>query len=95
MRVATETHISPKEVFETWGLPMLLVTYVYIHNSSVTEFGVQQEYSKNKKPPVVHYENNYIRNITADMIAEGLVTEKDTEFSPEHEALLALYERTI
>lgn len=95
MRVSQELHISPKEVYEDWGLPMLLVTYVYLHNHSVTDYGYQQDSMRSNKPPVVHYEENYIRNITPDMVAEQFTTEEQsTDFPPEQEILRSLYGRT-
>lgn len=95
MRVSQELHISPKEVYEDWGLPMLLVTYVYLHNHNVTDYGYQQDSMRSNKPPVVHYEENYIRNITPDMVAEQFTTEEQsTDFPPEQEILRSLYGRT-
>lgn len=95
IRVAKEFHISPREVYEEWSLPMMLVTYVFVYNSSLTDYGYQQEQSKAKHPQVIHYESEYIRNITPEMIAEATTqVETKTEFAPEQEALRALYERT-
>lgn len=94
MKIARELRLSPKEIYDTWSLPMLIVTYVDLHNNSVTNYGFQQEQMKNKKPLPVHYEENYIINITPEMIIEGLAKEKEQhEFTPEHEMLKALYER--
>lgn len=85
--------ISPKDIFENWSLPMVIVSYVCIHNDSVTEFGYQQDSMKDKKPRIIHYEDNYIYNITADMIAEMVTKEKEAKFAPEQEALMSMYER--
>lgn len=94
MKLGKAFGTSPYEIYNEWGLPMVIVSYVYIHNENTTEFGYQQDMAKASKPPVIHYENQYIRNITPDMLLEQEETQKESKFTPEHEALLAMYERT-
>ena len=72
---------------------MVIVSFVCIHNEGVTEFGYQQDSMKDNKPKIIHYENNYIYNITADMVASMVSEEKESKFAPEQEALMAMYER--
>lgn len=92
MKIGKSFCISPYDIYNNWGLPMVIVTYVYIHNENVTEFGYQQELSKSKQPKIIHYEQQYIRNITPEMLEDYNIA-KDSIFSPEQEALLAMYER--
>lgn len=91
LKIGKHFSISPKDVYDTWSLPMVLVTYVYIHNEGVTEFGYQQDSMNSKTQKVIHYENNYIKNITVDMISEMEEREESSNFAPEHEALMAIY----
>lgn len=93
LRIGKHFGTSPRDIYENWSLPMVIVSFVCIHNESVTEFGYQQDSMKDNKPKIIHYENNYIYNITADMVAEMVTEEKESKFAPEQEALLAMYER--
>lgn len=73
----------------------MLVTFVSVYNDNLTESGYQQEQMMSKEPVKVHVEQHYIRNITANMIAESLTAEKSegAQFAPEQEYLRSLYER--
>lgn len=93
LRIGKHFGISPKDIYENWSLPMVIVLYVCIHNDSVTEFGYQQNSMKDSKPKIIHYENNYIYNITSDMIKEFTSESKESKFAPEQEALMSMYER--
>lgn len=72
---------------------MVIVTYVYIHNENITEYGYQKDMMQSKKQPIIHYEKHYIKNITSEMLVEQ-ENQEPTKFAPEQEALMAMYERT-
>lgn len=93
MKIGKTFGTSPHDIYNKWSLPMVIVTYVYIHNENVTEFGYQQDLSKSSKPPVIHYEKQYIKNVTPEML-EALSEKQDSKYAPEQEALMAMYERT-
>lgn len=83
LTVAKSFSISPKDVFDNWPLPMLMVTFVEIHNEKLTEYGQELEASLDKKPKRLDFKSEYIRNVTAEDL-DGSTDE------PENEAIEAL-----
>lgn len=70
LRIASEYKISPKEIYETWSLPMMVVTFAQVHNTSVTSYAQELEAIDTKKPKRIDYQKEYIRNVTAEDLAE-------------------------
>ena len=70
LRIASEYKISPKEVYETWSLPMMVVTFAQVQNTNVTSYAQELEAIDNKKPKRIDYQKEYIRNVTAEDLAE-------------------------
>lgn len=93
--IAKHFHISPKEIYETWALPMMIVTYAEVHNSAINEYVTEQEYLNSKVKRVIDAKNEYIRNITVEMIEEMASEHKESKesnaFDEAHKALLEMY----
>lgn len=93
--IAKHFHISPKMIYETWPLPMMIVTYADVHNSSLNNYTAEQEYIHSKVKHNIDAKNEFIRNITVDMLNE-MNTEQNKDddnkqFDEVHNALLEFY----
>lgn len=93
LKIANNFHISPKIIYEEWSLAMMIVTYADAHNSSLNNYTAEQEYLHSKVKRVVDAKNEFIRNITVDMLAEmnSGPNDKVEEFNEAHNALLEFY----
>ena len=74
---------------------MMIVTYAEVHNSAINEYVTEQEYLNSKVKRVIDAKNEYIRNITVEMIEEMASEPKETKkadaFDEAHKALLEMY----
>lgn len=92
--IAKNLYISPKTIYETWSLSMMEVTYAEIHNESLNNYTAEQEYMNSKVKRVIDAKNEYIRNITVDML-NNMNSKSDNnnnkQFDEVHNALLDFY----
>lgn len=79
LSIAGKYKVSPKEVYETWDLPMVVVTFANLHNDNLTDYAQQLEAIDNKKPKRIDYTKEYIRNVTAEDLAEPVEEEPVNE----------------
>lgn len=58
---------------------MVVVTFANLHNESLTDYAQQLEAMDNKKPKRIDYTKEYIRNVTAEDLAEPVEEEPVNE----------------
>lgn len=58
---------------------MMVVTFAQVHNTNVTSYAQELEAIDNKKPKRIDYQKEYIRNVTADDLAEPQKPKEENE----------------
>lgn len=50
---------------------MVIVTFADVHNKGLTDYAQELDAMDNKKPKRIDYQKEYIRNVTAEDLAEA------------------------
>lgn len=58
---------------------MMVVTFAQVHNTNVTGYAQELEAIDSKKPKRIDYQKEYIRNVTAEDLAEPLEEPQESD----------------
>lgn len=93
IKIGRAFHISPKEIYETWPLPMMLVTYAEVNNDSLNKYIAEEKQLNSKVKHHYNAKDDFIKNITVDMLTEisDIDNQNEKHFDEAHNALLEFY----